>query len=77
MGVCCVGNMSQADWAEIKKLCRAMRKEFDKKLDELDAKLEAEMNRRSAIPGMESQTDNMLPINSYLNSLRFMPNELK
>ena len=43
MGVCCVGNMSQADWAEIKKLCRVMRKEFDKKLDELDAKLEAEI----------------------------------
>lgn len=48
MGYCCIGNMSQADWAEIKKLCSAMRKEFNKKLDDLDTKLEGEIQELSA-----------------------------
>lgn len=48
MGYCCIGNMSQADWAEIKKLCSAMRKEFNKKLDDLDTKLEGEIQALSA-----------------------------
>ena len=43
MGYCCVGNMSQADWAEIKKLCRTMHKEFDEKMSALEAKLEGEI----------------------------------
>jgi ABC-type phosphate transport system auxiliary subunit len=47
MGYCCIGNMSQADWAEIKKLCSAMRKEFNKKLDDLDTKLEGEIQELS------------------------------
>ena len=47
MGYCCTGNMSQADWAEIKKLCSAMRKEFNKKLDDLDTKLEGEIQALS------------------------------
>lgn len=48
MGYCCVGNMSQADWAEIKKLCSAMRKDFNKKLDDLETKLEGEIQALSA-----------------------------
>ena len=48
MGYCCIGNMSQADWAEIKKLCSAMRKEFNKKLDDRDPKLEGEIQELSA-----------------------------
>lgn len=43
MAYCCVGNMSQADWAEIKKLCKAMHKEFDEKMAALEAKLEGEI----------------------------------
>ncbi len=45
--------------------------------DDYNAKLEAEINRRTSIPGMESQADNMLPLNNYMNSLRLMPNELR
>ena len=45
--------------------------------DDYNAKREAEMNRRSAIPGMESQSDNMLPLGGYMNSLKFMPNEIR
>lgn len=45
--------------------------------DDYNAKLEAEMNRRSSIPGMENPVDNMLPLGGYLDSLRFMPNELR
>lgn len=43
MAYCAVGSMSSADWAEIKKLCSKMRKEFDQKLDTLEAQLESEI----------------------------------
>lgn len=51
-------------------------KEF-KLNDDYNAKLEAELNRRTAIPGMESRTDNMLPLGGYLDSLKYMPNEIR
>lgn len=51
-------------------------KEF-KLNDDYNAKLEAELNRRTAIPGMESQADNMLPLGGYMNTLKFMPNEIR
>lgn len=47
MAYSCVGNMSQADWEEIKKLCTSMRKDFNKQLDTLEAKLENEISALS------------------------------
>ena len=46
--------------------------------NDYNAKIEAQENERSAIPGMNSQADNMLPIGSYLNQMtKFMPNEVR
>ena len=42
MGYCCVGNMSNADWEKIKKLCAQMHKDMDKALHALETKLEGE-----------------------------------
>jgi len=43
-----------------------------------NAKIEAQMNDRSAIPGMSSQSDNLIPINGYIDQMtRFMPSELR
>lgn len=47
MGYCCIGNMSQADWEAIKKLCATMRKDFNKKLDDLENKLDNEIQALS------------------------------
>lgn len=43
MGYCAVGSMSSADWAEIKKLCNQLKKEFNEKLDTLERQLESEL----------------------------------
>lgn len=43
MGHCAVGSMSSADWAEIKKLCNQVKKEFNEKLDTLERQLESEI----------------------------------
>lgn len=43
MGYCAVGSMSPADWAEIKKLCNQVKKEFNEKLDTLERQLEGEI----------------------------------
>ena len=43
MGYCAVGSMSSADWAEIKKLCNQVKKEFNEKLDALERQLEGEI----------------------------------
>jgi hypothetical protein len=43
MGYCAVGSMSSADWAEIKKLCRQMKKELNEKLETLERQLESEI----------------------------------
>lgn len=43
MGYCAVGSMSPADWAEIKRLCNQVKKEFNEKLDTLEKQLEDEI----------------------------------
>lgn len=43
MGFCAVGSMSPADWAEIKRLCNQVKKEFNEKLDTLEKQLESEI----------------------------------
>lgn len=43
MGYCAVGSMSPADWAEIKKLCNQVKREFNEKLDTLERQLESEI----------------------------------
>lgn len=43
MGYCAVGSMSPADWAEIKRLCNQVKKEFNEKLDTLEKQLENEI----------------------------------
>lgn len=43
MGYCAVGSMSSADWAEIKKLCKQVQKEFNDKLTVLEQQLESEI----------------------------------
>lgn len=43
MGYCAVGSMSSADWAEIKKLCKQVQKEFNDKLTALEQQLESEI----------------------------------
>ena len=46
--------------------------------NDYNARIEAMNNDRSAIPGMNSATDNMIPIGGYLNQMtKFMPNEIK
>lgn len=37
MAYCCVGSISTADWAEIKKLCKQMQDMIDQKFRDLDA----------------------------------------
>lgn len=45
--------------------------------NDYNAKIEAQEQGRS-IPGMESRTDNMIPIDSYLNQMtKFIPNEVR
>lgn len=43
MGYCAVGSMSPADWAEIKRLCNQVKKEFNEKLDTLEKQLKDEI----------------------------------
>lgn len=43
MGYYAVGSMPPADWAEIKKLCNQVKKEFNEKLDTLERQLESEI----------------------------------
>lgn len=43
MAYCALGSMSNADWAEIKKLCNQVKKEFNAKLDALEQQLESEI----------------------------------
>jgi len=46
--------------------------------NDYNAKLEAQINERSYIPGMNSSTDNMIPIGGYLDQMtKFMPNEVR
>lgn len=46
--------------------------------NDYNARLEAQMNDRSAVPGMSSPTDNMIPIGGYLNQMtKYMPNEIR
>jgi len=45
--------------------------------NDYNARIEAQMNERSSIPGMNSATDNMLPISGYLNQMtKFIPSEV-
>ncbi len=46
--------------------------------NDYNARIEAQVNDRAAIPGMSSQADNMVPIGGYLEQMtRFMPNEIR
>lgn len=46
--------------------------------NDYNARLEAQANEMSSIPGMNSQADNMLPIGGYLNQMtKYMPNEIR
>ena len=45
--------------------------------DDYNARIEAQYNRTTSIPGMESRTDTMLPLGGYMNSLKFLPNEIR
>ena len=46
--------------------------------NDYNARIEAQLNERSAIPGMNSQTDNMVPIGGYIEQMtRYMPNEIR
>lgn len=47
MAYSCVGNMSPADWVEIKKLCTSLRREINRKIDDVEARLESEINSLS------------------------------
>jgi len=45
--------------------------------NDYNARMEAKINGTSSVPGMQSRTDNMLPIGGYLNNMmRYMPNEV-
>lgn len=48
MGYRATGEVSVADWAEVKKFCLAMRKDMDAKLSALEAKLQAEIDNTDA-----------------------------
>lgn len=48
MGYCAAGSMSSADYAEIKKLCNQVKKEFNEKLDTLERQLENEITALDA-----------------------------
>ena len=46
--------------------------------NDYNARIEAKMNEQSSVPGMNSPTDNMIPIGGYLNQMtKYMPNELR
>ena len=46
--------------------------------NDYNAKIEAQVLERSSIPGMNSQSDNMLPIGGYLDQMtKFMPSEIR
>lgn len=46
--------------------------------NDYNARLEAQMNGHSSVPGMESRTDTMIPVGGYLNQMmKFMPSEIK
>lgn len=46
--------------------------------NDYNARMEAQLNNRSSIPGMESQTDNMLPIGGGFDQMiKYMPNEFR
>lgn len=46
--------------------------------NDYNARLEAQINERSSVPGMGSPTDNMLPIGGYLDQMtKFMPSEIR
>lgn len=47
MAYSCVGNMSPADWVEIKKLCASLRRDMNRKIDEVETRLENEINSLS------------------------------
>lgn len=68
MGYCCVGNMSQADWAEIKKLCRNMRKDFETALNALETKLEGEIQDISA-GQIQTLINNVQTLTIQVNSI--------
>lgn len=46
--------------------------------NDYNAKIEAQNLERTVVPGMNSPTDNMLPIGGYLEQMtKFMPNEVR
>ena len=45
---------------------------------EYNARLEAQANSNTSVPGMQTQADNMMPIGGYLEQMtRYMPNEFR
>jgi len=55
----------------------ALKVEQYKLNSDYNARLEARENTTTAIPEMSSKSDQLLPINSYLNGMtKFIPNEL-
>ena len=45
---------------------------------EYNARLEAQANSNSSVPGMQNPTDNMMPIGGYLEQMtKYMPNEFR
>ena len=68
MAYCCVGNMSQADWAEIKKLCTNMRNDFNRKLDALESKLENEISSLS-LGDIQTLKNQMQALTIQINAL--------
>ena len=45
---------------------------------EYNARLEAQANSNSSVPGMQTPTDNMMPIGGYLEQMtKYMPNEFR
>jgi len=52
-------------------------KQFKENTD-YNARIEAQRQAQAGIPEMQNRTDNMLPLNNYVNTFtRFMPNELR
>lgn len=46
--------------------------------NDYNARIEAQENERSVIPGMGSTTDNMIPVGGYLEQMtKFMPSEIR
>lgn len=49
-----------------------------KENNDYNARIEAQMNGMTTVPGMESKTDTMLPIGGYINQMtQFMPSEVR